>query len=511
MPGEITVRLVRIVQIVATLLCAITFVTTDGRAQEPATQTIVLEGAITRADHQTYVELPFEAPPGVERVTVDFEDDRDNRTVIDLGIYDPRGFRGWSGGNKSRFTIASSDATPSYVPGPIPAGTWRLLLGVPNIRDGSKSRYRAVITLEGVNAPAAESAFFVGPIREGAGWYRGDFHSHTAHSDGSCNSLSGRRVPCPAFRTLEAARRASLDFIAVTDHNSASHHAVLRELQAYYDTMLIIPGREITTFYGHMNVFGPTGPLDFQLGSPRLPNINRLFDQVEAQGGLASINHPGMPSGEACMGCGWVAPGTDFSRLAAVEIANGGTMHLTKTADGQFSHIPFWDGLLNKGYRVVGIGGSDSHDPDAPINRQSPVGKPTTVIYAQALSQRAIFEGLRSGRVFVDLEGDPSRFLDLSLEGAEGRADMGAALRLSRREQGLLSIKVRGAAGGRVEIVSGAGAPIMVPPAATLMGNDETVTTRVPGARSAFWFRVHVRDMKGQLILISNPIFVLPK
>jgi hypothetical protein len=310
---------------------------------------------------------------------------------------------------------------------------------------------------------------------------------------------------------LEAARRANLDFIAVTEHNAVSHHSVLRELQAYYDTMLIIPGREITTFYGHMNVFGPMGQLDFQLGSPRLPEIARLFDQIEAQGGLASINHPGMPSGEACMGCGWIAPDVDYSRLAAVEIANGGTMHRTQSADGLFSHIPFWEALLNQGFRVVGIAGSDSHDPDAPLNRQYPVGRPATVVFAQALSQQAVFEGVRSSRVFVDLDGDPARFVDIAVQAAEGRAVMGGAVRLGRRERGILSVTVRGAAGGRVEIVTGAGAPALEAPVLAVASADETVRTTIRGVRTPYWVRVNVRDAEGRLVLISNPIFIIPK
>ncbi len=32
------------------------------------------------------------------------------------------GFRGWSGGNKRTFTLSASDATPSYLPGPIRCG-----------------------------------------------------------------------------------------------------------------------------------------------------------------------------------------------------------------------------------------------------------------------------------------------------------------------------------------------------------------------------------------------------
>jgi hypothetical protein len=61
---------------------------------------------------------------------------------------------------------------------------------------------------------------------------------------------------------------------------------VLRELQAYYDTLLIIPGREITTFFGHMNAIGPMAPLEFQLGSNQLPIVDDLSKEVKRQGGI---------------------------------------------------------------------------------------------------------------------------------------------------------------------------------------------------------------------------------
>src|SRR5258708_32546144 len=38
---------------------------------------------------------------------------------------------------------------------------------------------------------------------------------NTAHSDGSCTSLAGAKVPCPVFVTLEAAAHRGLDFVAV--------------------------------------------------------------------------------------------------------------------------------------------------------------------------------------------------------------------------------------------------------------------------------------------------------
>src|SRR5665213_4042248 len=105
-----------------------------------------LHGTITYANRQTYVEFPFEVPNDVTRVTVEFSyTERDKHTSIDLGMFDGEHFRGWSGGNKSTFTVSATDATPSYLPGPIRPGKWKLILGVPSIREGVRSEYEAKI------------------------------------------------------------------------------------------------------------------------------------------------------------------------------------------------------------------------------------------------------------------------------------------------------------------------------------------------------------------------------
>ena len=84
---------------------------------------LTLTGKLDGRDNQTYKLVPFDVPAGVDRITVDFAyTGRDQKTTIDLGMLGPGGFRnnafrGWSGGNKSRFTVSATDATPSYIVG----------------------------------------------------------------------------------------------------------------------------------------------------------------------------------------------------------------------------------------------------------------------------------------------------------------------------------------------------------------------------------------------------------
>lgn len=386
------------------LFCAL-FVSSV-RAATPAPD-LTLRGTITGPEHQTYRLVPFDVPAGVRALEVKFEyTGREQRTTIDLGLLGPgdsfdRAFRGWSGGNKRSFTVGASDATPSYLSGPVTAGTWNLLLGVPNIRSGQTSRFTAEVYFIRDNVASAQNE--PSPLRPEARWYRGDLHMHTGHSDGNCASRSGRqRVPCPLFVTLNQAAERGLDFAAVTEHNTISQVRELTALQPYFDDLLLIPGMEVTTFQGHANAFGLAEPVDFRVGSLQVPDWNALLATLASKGALVSVNHPRLPSGEICMGCGWLPkPEADLSRVQAVEVVNGVYVE-TPTAG-----VPFWHDLLQKGLRPTAIGGSDTHDPTSKDIVPTParIGVPTTVVSAKSLSVASILEGIRSGHVFIDTAG----------------------------------------------------------------------------------------------------------
>ena len=294
-------------------------------AQHPdpsiASPDVVLHGEVRGSQNHSYIQVPFHVPSGVRRVTLTFAyTTRDQHTALDLGLLDPAELRCWSGGNKSVLTIGESDATPSCLPGLIPPGTWNLLIGVPNIRAAVTASYSAQIFFTRSGLVADEPAILNAPLRSGPGWYRGDLHMHTAHSDGQCPSQTGAMVPCPVFFTVDAAARRGLDFIAITDHNATSQYDAMRELQPYFDKVLLIPGREITTFQGHLNFLGTTQFLNFRLGSRDVPDINVLLRNARKLGALVSINHPAAPSGEICMGCGWTpAVSPDMSLFDAVD------------------------------------------------------------------------------------------------------------------------------------------------------------------------------------------------
>ena len=172
--------------------------------------------------------LPFDVPPGVQRIRVshvslEFSVVGVARNVLDLGIFGPAGydlgnaagFRGWSGGARDSFEISSNYATPGYLAGPIEPGTWAVALG-PVVLSPWGMAWEAHVTMEREerSEPLAECepvvAFPPPPSVSGARWYRGDLHLHTVHSD-------GQRDP---DELAAAARASGLDFIVSTEHNT---------------------------------------------------------------------------------------------------------------------------------------------------------------------------------------------------------------------------------------------------------------------------------------------------
>jgi len=176
-------------------------------------------------DQWAYV--PFDVPSGTQRIDVSTSHDQFSllgigRNVLDLGIFGPAGhelgnaagFRGWSGGARAGFMLSAVNATPGYLAGPIDQGRWALALG-PVVLNPMGMDWQAQITLtRGVQPslrPVPDYRHAVRPVSQ-PGWYRGDLHTHTVHSDGR------RRIT----EMAAAATSAGLDFIVSTDHNTNS-------------------------------------------------------------------------------------------------------------------------------------------------------------------------------------------------------------------------------------------------------------------------------------------------
>jgi hypothetical protein len=458
-------------------------------------QDLELQGTIDHSHADSYLLVPFLVPPGIQRLDISFSyTGKEDHATLDLGLLDPERFRGWSGGNKHAFSIGISDATPSYLPGPLPAGTWKLLIGVAYLGEGHTSNYQAHIHF--VRADQADTSGFASePIATGERWYRGDLHMHTAHSDGTCTSQSGKKVPCPVFVTVEGAIRQKLDFVAITDHNTISHYDAERELQPYFDRILLIPGREITTYAGHANVFGPTNFIDFRAEAKGAPSINSVFRAAKAAGAFVSVNHPGDPTGASCIGCGWSITETNWNLVNGVEAINGEDPHHYE------ADIRFWDRPLAKGYRLVAVGGSDTHRPE-----QGTLGHPTTVVHAQALSVLGILDALRAGHDCIDLTASHDKLIDLHVASGTANIEMGGTLTIPANEHIRVTAHIIGTSGSTLHwVLDGKEIETLPPQPLSSSSADETTNWTSDGRRH--WLRAEVRTPDGTLQLLSNPVF----
>jgi hypothetical protein len=324
--------------------------------------------------------LPIDVPPGSSALRVDLEYDS-NGAGLDLGCFSPAGFRGWSGGARRSFLITPKSATPGYLPGELEPGTWQVVIGLHQIpAAGVRYELTAEATSISPLLAADEVAEPAPPLTDrpaprdlpaagGMRWLAGDLHSHTVHSDGV--------LTVPELARFAAGR--GLDFLAVTDHNTTSHHQELPAAAAAHQIVLV-PGQEVTTEHGHANAFGNLPWIDF-----REPP-DAWLAATEQGGGLLSVNHP--YGGHVS----WTAPMR--RRPPLIEVWHWSWLDLRWTAP-----LSWW---LAWHPEAIGVGGSDWHRPGS----DAPPGSPTTWVMAETAEATAVIDGVAGARVAISAGRD---------------------------------------------------------------------------------------------------------
>ncbi|WP_105614161.1 CehA/McbA family metallohydrolase [Vallitalea okinawensis] len=305
---------------------------------------------IDKTFEKQYIEVPFQVRD-VEKIEVTMHVDGDG-SCIDLGIKDEEGVRGWSGGARDGFCITKSFATPGYQKGPIKNADWAILLGAYKVPE------------EGCHVSLSIDLY-----HHHHRWLKGDFHSHSVHSDGKYMLSEVENI----------AADNGLDFIATTDHNAVTQNSY--ELQS--DKVIFIPGMELTTNYGHCNFLGITKSIkDFRCHQSE--DVKKVIKEAMAMGAVVSLNHP---MDELC---GWHF-GFDVPH-DLVELWNG-----PFSACGNAKTLKWWHEQLKAGKQLPIIGGSDVHRPHPYIQH----GKPTTNVWCYEKSIEAILDAIKKGHVFM--------------------------------------------------------------------------------------------------------------
>lgn len=372
---------------------------TIARADETV---IPLDGEIAAGglDHE-FVEL--EVPAGIVEIEVQHDDGSD-ADILDWGLYDPHGFRGWGGGNGEPAIVGIAAASRSYVPGPIDAGTWRVVIGKAKIVN-SPVAYSLSVVLRDVATlvPQPERSAYApaAPLSDEARWYAGDLHVHSRESGDAQPSID----ELAAF-----ARGRGLDFVELSDHNVLTQLDFIGAVQPDHGDILLVPGMELTTYAGHANAIGATQWVDHKIGQPDV-TIAGAFAALHEQGALVSINHPVLDLGDVCIGCAWDHE-LDALSVDAVEIATTGWDAAGRLFDDEA--IAFWDDLCDMGAHAAAVGGSDDHRAGAGEGAfSSPIGDPTTMVFARELSVAALLEGIRTSRTVVKLQGPADPMVEL--------------------------------------------------------------------------------------------------
>ncbi len=422
---------------------ALALVALSSRARAQAT---VLEGQVTpgEPDHQF---LAFDVPANAVEIEIT-HDSLTAGNIIDWGVYDPAGFRGWGGGLTEPTVIGAQAASRGYRAGPLPAGTWQLVLGKAKI-ETNPANYRATVTVRVAPeaptlAPQPERQPYVAPaaLATGARWWAGDFHVHSRESGDANPTLD---------EALDFAATRGLDFIELSDHNTNSQLDFYNDAQPRHPDVLLLPGVEYTTYDGHANGVGATAWVDHKIGF-RGATIEAAAIAFRDQGAVFSLNHPELDFGSLCIGCAWRHP-LDRALVGAYEIGTGSWDQSAQLFTPKV--IAEWTAQTAAGANIAPIGGSDDHKGGkgtADDLFYSPIGSPTTLVWADELSVRAIVEGVRKGRTVVKLRGPEDPMVELSTAG-EPAAMAGDTVR--GVDGATLVVTVTGGASHNVRIYKG--------------------------------------------------------
>ena len=462
---------------------------------------------------QDYLQFPFEVPKGTGELRLHLNycplKVKGVSNLITLGLFDPAGFRGNAHRNPPdpQVTLSSDRATPGFIAGPIPPGKWLAQLAVQTVvADEQPCTYSLEIqVLPEITArpsgprryPLAPAALRPSAVRSTAtplsvrppmtpkiidghpGWFRGELHSHTVHSDGSLT------VP----ELLAQASRNRLDFLAITDHNTITG---LSEVEATApEGLLVIPGMEFTTFHGHALALGIHRWIDWRTGFNGW-KMQEAAQATHEAGGLFIMAHPNDIGSPVCTGCKWEYEDFDYGSADAIEIWNG-TWPGDEDSNPKTLHL--WRTIQEKNKDLTATSGSDYHGSKDWGN-----GLPLTYIYARQLSVPALLKGIRRGRVLIS--SGPWLSLQVT-DGIDGPpAGIGDTLHTHQRRVSVAAGWEHAPSGARLNLRSSQG--ILASQIVEECGEEHQPIETLPEDR--LWLEMFAED--GTLLAITNPVKV---
>lgn len=248
------------------------------------------------------------------------------------------------------------------------------------------------------------------------GWYGGDVHLHSWHSD-------GRNTPTELVQGLKA---AGLSWGILTDHNSYAGEEEWLAMRTV--DFLPLMGNEITTEhkqqpgkagFGHLNQWFVSSAYATDATNRNIwlramlsdhSQVQQAIDATHQQRGLIAVNHPFTDWDWAGRFRSWgIVEGFD-----AVEIWNGDPplcqgISPPNEINRNTVALQIWFELLNAGNHVLAVGGSDVHDihsgeygwPKSATHWRIFPGNSRTYVKLTALMPDELKRALAGGNAFV--------------------------------------------------------------------------------------------------------------
>jgi hypothetical protein len=287
-------------------------------------------------------------------------------------------------------------------------------------------------TVEVVAGPGETNDVDLAIVREVAtpGWTSCDTHVHTFTHARHGDATLKERMLTVAGEALELPISTEHNFLA--DFKKAAAEARVNQ---YFTPVL---GCEVTTKRGHFNVF-PVAP-ESRVPDFRIEHWPALMENIRATPGVEMIilNHPRdvhsgfCPFAETNFNAqtGENLRGFEFE-FNAVELINSGALRSDLM---QVFHD--WFALLNHGYKIVGVGASDSHDVSRFI-----VGQGRTYIQgddkdAGKINVQEAIANLRKGKALISLGLITTLKVDDRFEVGDLATGLGREIKVSAQVRG---------------------------------------------------------------------------
>jgi hypothetical protein len=322
-------------------------------------------------------------------------------------------------------------------------------------------------------------------------WLAGDLHVHTPYSHdsygGPGDDNTGPEESYLLGNTVEGNFRSAaargLDYLAITDHND-----IRSQNDPGFGAAGVTPIRGYeNSLRGHAQMLGATQLYDN--GDQSVAAVSEMMQSFhDHDHGVFQVNHPAEGSTDFPHDVDWgygydVVPET-------VEVWNISRLWQPPMPSGSSNDdaVRYWEGWLDRGYKVGATGGSDSHYIWTSF---SLLGSPSTWVYAAENSEAAILAGLRAGRTFISHQPPALNGPKLYLEGDDdGDGDFESMVGDSVSPGSQMRVLVEGAPGSFLRVVTDGGVEAFEPVPVTGLGFEHRFTL----PETATWVRAEIFD-----------------